>query len=96
MQITSEIIYLGIAIVSAIFAVFLFFRRPQEQGEINDKVSDEKYIALKDIVINLRDNHIHTLDLKLDKHISDQTTNELNVAKQLGSIEAKLDMLIKK
>jgi hypothetical protein len=92
----TDLIYLTIAVGSAVFAVFLFFRRPQEKGEINDAIGDERYTSLKDLVLNLRDNHLHTIETKLDNHISAQAVNELMVATKLGGIEAKLDMLINK
>ena len=96
MQISSENIYLIIAVASAVFAVFLFFRKPQEKGEVNDAVFDTKMSALKDLVINLRDNHLHTLECKLDKHIEENQRDAIKTAEINGRIEAKLDMIIKK
>ena len=92
----TDLIYLTIAVGSAVFAVFLFFRRPQEKGEVNDAIFDERFSALKDLVVNLRDNHLHTIESKLDNHMTSQAQNELAVATKLGGIEAKLDMLINK
>lgn len=85
---------LGIA--GAVFGSFVYFRTPQEKSEVNDAVFDEKFDSLKELVINLRDNHLHSIDSKLDKHIEDQTRNELIVAGTLGSISAKLDMITKR
>lgn len=92
---TQEIIYLTIAVGSAVFAVFLYFKKPQEQEEIKSAVFEEKITSLRELVANLRDNHIHTIESKLDKHIESQISNDLRIANTLGCIETKLDMLIK-
>lgn len=85
-----------LAIGGSVFGVFNFFRKPQEKAEIKDAVFDEKFNYLKEIVVNLRDNHIHTVDSKLDKHIEKQDIFEREVCGKLGGIEAKIDMIIKK
>lgn len=109
-MITSENISILIQILTLggiVFAIYTTFRRPQEKSEVNDAVFDEKIKSLasstdtkidtlKDIVVNLRDNHLHTVESKIDNHISESQTAALNSAKLMGSIEAKLDMLIKK
>ena len=97
-MITPEILnyILGIlAIAGTAFGVYNYIRKPQEKGEVNDAVFDTKMSALKDLVINLRDNHLHTLECKLDKHIEENQRDAIKTAEINGRIEAKLDMIIK-
>ena len=83
-------------LVGIVFAVYLYFRTPQEKGEINDRLFQERLDNMQDLFINLRDNHIHTLETKLDRHIEESQNVALKGAEKMGSIEAKLDMLLKK
>jgi hypothetical protein len=68
-MITNENIDLIVNIVTLIgvvFAVYLAVRKPQERSEITDAEMRKDIIALRVDLINLRDNHVHTLDTKLD------------------------------
>jgi len=38
---------------------------------MNDALFNNRLDTMKDLFINLRDNHIHTLETKLDSHIAD-------------------------
>ena len=67
----QDIIYLGIALVTALFAVYLYFRKPQEQSESNDRVFNIQLNNVEKTIQNLADNHVHTLEVKLDAHIND-------------------------
>lgn len=109
-MITEENISIALqvaTVIGMIFAVYLYFRKPQEKSETNDAVFDEKLCNLskntdekignlKDLVINLRDNHIHTLQSKLEDHIKESQDIAIKSAERQGEISAKLDMLIKK
>lgn len=88
---TPEIIYLIIAIISALFGVIMFVRKPQEKSEVNDAVFDERFNSLKEIVVNMRDNHLHTLECKLDKHIEKQIENEKIIAEQFTRLATILE-----
>lgn len=92
----KDIIYLGIAIVSALFGVIMWVRRPQEKSEVTDAVYAEKFSSLEKLVLNLRDNHLHTLEVKLDSHIDKQHCSDIENVKQHEQILTKLDFLIKK
>jgi len=83
-------------LVGLIFSMYLYFRRPQEKSETNDAVFDVKFTALEKMVINLRDNHLHTIEEKLSRHISESQDVALRNAERMGAVEAKLDMLLKK
>lgn len=83
-------------IFSFVFTYYNSIRKPQQKGEVVDARFDERFNALKDIVINLRDNHLHTMAEKLDKHIEDNQRTCLEQAKQMGKIEGLLEQIIKK
>lgn len=83
-------------LLGVVFAVYLYFRKPQEKSEINDEVFRVQFDALEKTVINLRDNHIHTLDEKLSKHISESQDVALRSAETMGNIKAQLEFLINK
>ena len=108
--ITEENISIVIQIatlIGIIFGVYLYFRKPQEKSETNDaifgvefknleKTFNDKFLQSDRELANLRDNHIHTLGVKMDKHIDDQGKNEMLVCEKLARLETKLDVLIKK
>lgn len=80
-----------ISILAIIFGVYLYFKKPQIKSEMFDAVFEEKFRNLNATVINLRDNHIHTLDSKLEQHIKDQQlTTEANI-RQMTRIETLLE-----
>lgn len=81
---------------AVIFAVFLFFRRPQEKSEVVDAVFQERFNQFDRELANLRDNHVHTIGVKLDNHIADSNIVALVNAEKMGRMEAKIDILIKK
>lgn len=109
-MLTQEIItyLLGLAaLVSIGFSVYNSLKKPQEKSAIDDAVFDvklnnlsstnsEKINSLEKLVINLRDNHIHSLDQKLDKHISDQQVSSLDQARWQGRVETLLENISKK
>lgn len=84
------------ALVSIIFSIYNSFKKPQEKAEIKDAVFDVKFRSLESTVINLRDNHLHTLDTKLDAHISENQLKALSDAKWQSRIETLLEQLNKK
>jgi predicted Holliday junction resolvase-like endonuclease len=92
-----------VAIISIIINVYNFIRKPQEKGAIIDarfeekfKSIDEKFKTVSETIVNLRDNHIHTIDEKLDKHIEQNHNDCLEQAKQMTRIETLLEQIIKK
>lgn len=98
-MITQETLTFIIAILSIgafVFSIFLYFRKPQEKSEINDAVFDVKFKSLESLFVNLRDNHLHTLDVKLDLHIESQQKNDMMVCEKLSRIETHLENLLKK
>lgn len=98
-MITSENISLLIQIATLggiVFGVFLFFRKPQEKSEVVDAVFQERFTQFDRELANLRDNHIHTIGVKLDDHIKESNFVSLANAEKMGRMEAKIDVLIGK
>ncbi len=62
----SNILFV-IAVASAIFAVYAYFRNPQINADKTDALLVQQLSILQKDVANLRDNHVHTLDLRLDQ-----------------------------
>lgn len=98
----QEIISISIQIITLIgiiFAVFLYFKKPQERSEVNDAIFNERmtsYEKTTEKAVQLALNHSHTVESKIDRHINESQEVALSVAGKMGSIEAKLDMLINK
>ena len=83
-------------ILSLIFGYYNSIKKPQQKGEVVDARFDERFNALKDIVINLRDNHLHTIETKLDDHIKENHDYCIKQAEQYGKILGLLEQVIKK
>lgn len=84
------------AIVSIILAVWNAIKEPQKKSELSDAIFSEKFKSLEGIVVNLRDNHIHTLSKDLNDHIKAQTESERQVCEKLVRIEVHLENILKK
>lgn len=72
-------------IMGMIFSIFIYFKNPQIQSDKNDALMGQSIHQLQLDLTNLRDNHLHTLDQKIDSTISSVNTISIEVAK-LGTI----------
>lgn len=64
----KEIIEISISVLTLlgiIFAVYLYFRKPQEASEKTDALLQVQVSGLIKELANLKDNHIHTLEIKI-------------------------------
>lgn len=98
-MLSQEIItyILGLAaLVSIGVSVYNSLKKPQEKSAIQDAVFGVKLQDLEKTVINLRDNHIHTIECKLDKHISDQQASFESNIRQMTRIETLLETIMNK
>jgi hypothetical protein len=85
-------------LLGVIFAVYLYFRRPQEKSETADAVFYERmsnYEKTTEKSIQLALNHSHTVESKLDQHIRDNTIFALESTKSLSKIESLLEQHLK-
>ncbi len=94
-EILTSIVGIG-TILSFVFTWYNSIKRPQEKSKEIDVRMEEKYSALRDIVINLRDNHLHTIECKIDKHIESDQKYQIDCIKKMTRIETLLDEIIKK
>ena len=83
---TTQNIMFALLIITMIFNVYNSFKKPQIDADMRDSVFAIQLKTMQADLVNLRDNHIHTLDLKIT------TTNE-NV-NLLTIAVAKLETII--
>jgi predicted histidine transporter YuiF (NhaC family) len=101
-MITQENISIVIQIstlVGMIFGVYLYFRKPQEKSETTDAVFEERmknYESSTEKAIQLALNHSHTVEAKLDLHISQSSQKGIEDARWQGRVETLLENLVKK
>lgn len=94
---TTLTFIIGIAtIFSFVFTWYNSIRKPQQKAEVEDVRFQEKFQALEKVVLNLRDNHIHTIEQKLDKHITENQRDTILNTRQMTRIETLLEQLLKK
>lgn len=74
---TPSNIMFAIGIVGIIFTVYNYFRNPQISADKNESIMSLKINNLQADFANLRDNHIHTLDVKTDGII--ESVNSLTI-----------------
>lgn len=74
-----------IAILSVVFTIWNTVKNPQVASDKNDALMNQSIAQLQRDLTNLRDNHLHTLDTKIDSTISSVNTISIEVAK-LGTI----------
>lgn len=96
MQQYITLIIQGATIIGIIFTVYLYFRKPQERSDIQDAVFDVKFNSLEKLVTNLRDNHLHTLETKLNTYIAEQQVHREAMIRQMTRIETLLEERLKK
>lgn len=110
MELSQQTITLLIGIgslVTMVITVVMSIKKPQFKSELIDAVFAEKFKnletnthekinTLEKVVINLRDNHIHTIESKLDQHIKDNQLNAESNIRQMTRIETLLEQVIRK
>ena len=83
-------------IVSMLFGWWNSIKKIQERSVLQDAIFNERFKSLEDIVINLRDNHLHSIEEKFDKHIAENQRDSIKNAKQMSRIETLLEEIIRK
>lgn len=109
MELSSKIsILIGLgSLVTMVITVVMAIKKPQFKSELIDAVFAEKFKNLESnthekingvekLVINLRDNHMHTIESKLDQHIKDNQISSEGYIRQMTRIETLLEQVIKK
>ena len=83
-----------ISLIGILFAVFLYFKKPQEKAETTDAVFKERmdnYDTTTKEAIKLALNHSHTVESKLDSHIKESQTKGEADARWQGRMETLLE-----
>lgn len=109
MELSSKIsILIGLgSLVTMVITVVMSIKKPQFKSELIDAVFAEKFKNLESnthekisgvekLVINLRDNHMHTIESKLDQHIKDNQISSEGYIRQMTRIETLLEQVVKK
>ncbi len=84
---TAENIIASIAVVSIIFNTFQYFSRPQQVSDKREGILALEIKQLKEDIVNLRDNHIHSLEIA----IKDTNTNLNLLTNQVGKLATVID-----
>ena len=98
MEINLNTILQIITLAGAIFAVFLYFKKPQEKSEVIDAIFNERmtnYEKTTEKAVQLALNHSHTVESKLDQHIKENQMFAVETTKTLSKIETLLEQHLK-
>lgn len=57
----------AIGIGGAVFGIYSYFRNPQINSEKAESIMALNIVQLQKDFANLRDNHIHSMDIKIDE-----------------------------
>lgn len=89
----EEHIAIIISVLSFIVILLGFWDRIFKKGA-KDRALIDQVNELGKTVVNLRDNHVHTLETKLDTHIQDNQIKAINDAKWQGEMTGKMELLL--
>lgn len=87
-----EITLGSLTIFGMVFGVFIYINKPAITSDKNDALMSQSISQLQTDLTNLRDNHVHTLDTKLDQTIM----NVAQMAIQLAQLSTIIDERIPK
>ena len=92
--ITWEHLGYAVGIGGMLFAAYKHFKGPAEKTINRLAILEQKFIGEQKIIeqlSNLRDNHLHTIESKLDSHITRYEVDQKNTGEQLVRITTILD-----
>lgn len=85
-----QIAFNGLSIIGMLFLVYRNWRAPQEKSEKESIRLADEFSRLRADFINLRDNHVHTLDVKLDETNKSITNLAIEYARLNTIIEERI------
>lgn len=99
---TIDYVRFGIEVLTIIFVVYLYFRKPQiaADQEIRDHyqsfqaAQDKNMIFFKQMerdLTNMRENHIHTLEVKQDQQAEQIGQIKVDIARGMARIETLME-----
>lgn len=81
---TSNIVFF-LGVIGVIFSVYNYFRNPQIKADTKDALMAQRLDSLSAQIINLRDNHIHSLQGAIEQ--TNKNVNALAIeVTRLGTI----------
>lgn len=100
-NLTSANITFIIGLLGVLFTVFNYFRNPQIQSDKLDALMKQnlefiarefnaRFKSLDEQFANLRDNHVHTLETKIDNNNKDLARMAVEVAKLTTIIDERI------
>lgn len=91
MDLDYQAIIFVLGLMGTVFTVYNYFKNPQIKLEKQDLLVGERISDLGKQLSNLRDNHLHTIEVKMDTHISNQAINERETAMMLTRLQTILE-----
>lgn len=88
--ITPSNIIFALGIISMIFGVYSYFRNPQIASDKESIKTDSRLDVIEKTLTNLKDNHIHSLDLKIDETNKKVSGIEIQMTKIATIVEERL------
>lgn len=89
-MITQQNITFALAMLTAIFVVYNYFRNPQIISERSEFGFGIQLRNLEKELTNLKDNHLHTIDQKLDANVAEMTSIKVEIGKLATIIDERI------
>ncbi|MDE2105249.1 MAG: hypothetical protein KGL39_48940 [Patescibacteria group bacterium] len=83
-------IMFAIGVIGAMFGVYHYFKNPQIKLDKNESLMQQQIVQFGKDLANLRDNHVHTLDEKLDATIKGMNELAIRVERLSTIIEERI------
>jgi spore coat polysaccharide biosynthesis predicted glycosyltransferase SpsG len=80
----------GITFIGVLFMIYNSFKNPQIKSEKTDALLTQRFDLFQKDFNNLKDNHIHTIDVKLEENGKNITSLVVEVAKLSTIIEERI------
>lgn len=90
MTIDYQTIMFGTGVLGTIFGVYNYFRNPQIKLEKSEYGFGLQLKNMQAEIANLRDNHIHTLDQKIDGVNVEMTSMKVEIGKLATIIDERI------
>jgi len=79
-----------ITLIGVIFIVYNYFKNPQIKSEKTDALLTQRFDIMQKDFNNLKDNHIHSIDVKLEENGKSITNLVVEVVKLSTIIEERI------
>lgn len=83
-------IVFALGLLGTIFTVYNYFRTPQIKSEQSDALMGSEITHIKESITNLKDNHIHSLEVKVDGLSSEVGSLKVTMIKLATIIDERI------